>query len=263
MAHGSYFARTAGLKSWMKILITLLLLTGDLHAQFLINPYVFASPGTSPGTPAEYWDMQEGAGDRVGEISSTIMTGAAVGNSASGLYGNCAEWNTTADLIAIVSAYTTGGDVALNFWFRIPSPSGLDIPQFFYETGATLGDALDFEQWNGVDGTSGAYSYADGDVFRDITAGYGDAQTSNWRMVSISYNGVSGILSFYLDGSLVGTTASAVVLGSRATPRIRINGYNGMETVRVDEIYFKYGTFTSANVTWMWNAGAGRQFSDF
>jgi hypothetical protein len=221
--------------------------------------------GTSPGAPTEYWDLNEASGNRIGEVSGTVLddVGGTINNTASGLYGNAAEWNNSRDLVATVPAYTSGNSISINYWLQLPSFSGLEMPQCRFWAGASVGDdQIKLEQWNGVDVTSGLYVFVDASDYGD----YQDEtyeQTAAWRMITLVYTGGAGLIALYVDSVLLGESSTPSTIGSQAAPSFFFEGVTGMETARIDEVYFKYAALTSEQIVWMFNSGSGRQYSDY
>lgn len=216
----------------------------------------------SPGAPTEYWDMQEGAGNRVGEVSATVMAGPTVGNNAGGLFGNCAQWNSSANLDSVVpGGYNSGDSVSINFWIKFVTNTGADSPvmNFWCESSfnhviSYFETSTSFQAYIFDFNMSNTYDYTDSGYVRD----------TNWRMISLSYDGGTELLTLFIDGVLKGASSTPFTLGTQASPELDWDGQSGQETTRLDEIYIKVGhAFTEDEVTWLWNSGVGRQFSDF
>lgn len=214
--------------------------------------------GTSPGAPTEYWDFQEASGTRTGEVLGTALapTSGPIG-SASGLYGNAAQWSSSDDLGAVMPAFTGGNSLSINYWMKWVTSAGNYMPTVEFDTGTGFSDYLYF-QWQPAD-TVDLYTTGPGHVATTYTPSAG-----TWLMVTIIFSGVSSKPSLYLDGAFIGESASTDVLGSKAAPEIVISGESAQETAQIDEmaVFYNY-VLTADNVTWLYHGGAGRQYSDF
>lgn len=219
--------------------------------------------GTPAPSPGEYWDMQEASGNRVGEISGTTLVPSAAIGSGTGLYGNMAQWSSTADLVATMPAYTSGQSISVNYWQKWVTYSvGAFMPDFTFYT-----DNENDYLYAQIDADAGPpyelNAYLVNNATEEFVTGTFTASLDYWLMVTLVYDGGAGTLTLYLNGVAEGTTPS-VTLGSDSDPALRFDAGSGNETGGLDEVYFKYGyAFTADDVTWLYNAGAGRQFSDF
>lgn len=84
-------------------------------------------------------------------------------------------------------------------------------------------------------------------------------------MLTIVYSGTTHLLSFYINGSLIGTTSTPVVYTHTGPlDEIDIDGETGANSSAFDEMaMFLTHALTQDEIDWLYNAGAGRQYSDF
>lgn len=223
--------------------------------------------GTAPG-PTEYWDFQEASGNRIGEVLGTVLApvGGSIGNTASGVYGNAAEWNAAQGFEADLPAYATNQSFTITYWMQRVTNTGKRAMEMRFEGGSGLGDWVAIRQHNGVTYADGWQAYIDTEDFPgsdEVTVT--DAQTTAWVMLTMVWHADTGLLDLYTDGALRGSTTTPITIGPAAAAFLEIaNTGSSIETTRMDELYYKLGTaLTADQIDWQFNGGAGRQYSDY
>jgi hypothetical protein len=222
----------------------------------------------SPGSPTEYWDMQEASGDRTGEVSGVVITAGGAIDDAAGIQGNAARFpaDTSQDLESdyLPEGYDTGGyavdtSISINFWYKFDTTSHTTFRFPFMTFSGDNDDMISF----GINNDE-VTAYIESDAGSDSVQHIHTADTS-WHMVSIVYDHTTDLMSFYFDGDMVDDTATPTALEGDPFPFIEFNGTSfSTEETRLDELSIHFGTaFTADNVTWIWAGGSGRAFGDF
>lgn len=243
-------------------------------------PALGGGGGGSPAPgPTEYWDFQEASGNRVGEVAGTIWAEEHGSVSATtGIYGNAAaipdsyggsSFARGFEISGTVPSYTTDQDLSVNLWHKFvdTSQAGYAIELDIWANG--FGDFIQLI-WN-PSGGDAFYTFETWTASVWHGAGHDSIETvpltldSNWHMFTLVYNGTTDFLSFYMDGTLIGTTDSPIVFtNSGALDGIDLLRTNGMNGQALDEGYLKVGyALNQDEIDWQWNGGLGRQFSDY
>lgn len=236
--------------------------------------------GTAPG-PTEYWDFQEASGNRVGEVLGTILpptgSGTAISSTA-GLYGDAALFpNTFAsghrhlDGSSSLPSYETDSDFSINYWMKWVDTNAAGYVTALNVYANAFDDSVGI-LYNPFAGsglfptnTFSAYIDHGSGTDSDVVSSGIVNPTTTWQMLTIVYSGTTHLLSFYINGSLIGTTSTPVVYTHTGPlDEIDIDGETGANSSAFDEMaMFLTHALTQDEIDWLYNAGAGRQYSDF
>lgn len=212
-----------------------------------------------------YWKLDEASGnatDATGNGYTLTQTGTLT--RAAALINNGASYTTSASNYLSTSSLlgtTTGSAVSMSIWAKWASEttSDRDICTISYPTsGSTLRILYEY---NGGTRRIRAYRGGSSTTFCDKTGNYGN---NVWHHFVFTYDGTN--LKLYVDngtaitGTNTGNGTITVVTGFElAIFNASYAPTNGL----VDEVGFWSRALTSAEVTELYNGGAGLSYDDF
>jgi len=215
-----------------------------------------------------HWPLDEESGVRYDVVGNNDLTdNNTVGYDASGILGNSAEFiRANSEYLSINDGDTnvkfTDANWSLNYWFRMTNVTlvqGL-VTKFIYSSG-----------YKGFGcNKSGAGQYIDcsfglsGDI--DYSASSFALSANTWYMATYVWN--SDTLKIYQDGSLVNTYdgANTTLTGSTASLVLGANRWTSLESYLggdIDEVSYFTEDLTSDDITYLYNSGSGRLYTDF
>jgi surface protein len=219
--------------------------------------------------------MDEGSGTSVDDSTSnnndfTLTNGTWVGSGKVG--SNAVRLDGSGDYISSDAAFAVGANVCtVSFWMYW-TDSGAD-EKFIYELG---------NRWWQTDGSI-ALSWIVGEsVFKaamhdgsgNLEVKFPEPSSSQWVYVTVVYNGSAntnaGEIKLYYNGtSQSGTVATNTKNQASNIPSSSSTFFIGANSVNTQEITIDVDTFavfsdelTQAEITWLYNSGNGKSYSD-
>lgn len=228
--------------------------------RFGVRSYV--SPiGPLWDTLSNYYSFDSTPNDSKGAANGTLLNGATyfTGKIKNGLLTDGVN-----DTFATTSSGYTGGDFTINMWWnassfpplspiiRTPSSSGIGQLILYYTSGA-----IRFLQ-----GQNGSYTTVYSETFSPVA--------NTWYMFTITYSYASTQWTVSINGSLIKNTSlvfnSFGTLNSGLRFQDLSNGfilgefYNYYHNGKQDDLSIFNSVLTSAQITELYNAGAGKQY---
>jgi hypothetical protein len=220
---------------------------------------------SSPGTTnlLHYWELEEASGTRVDSHGSLNLTDVNTVGVTTGVKGNAASFvgaNSESLLSTTPIAFSQGVPLTYNFWVYLASTSQRGI---FFE---------DSSWRNGDDGFAVGVGNTDFDgngnnlILVQWGIAYRNAGTigTGWHMITAIVRSDSYV-ELYLDGSLVYTTPNAIVPFQNWDFTIGSSFGTTVYPLRdgsIDEFAIWNVALSTANLTWLYNSGAGRTYAD-
>ncbi len=238
--------------------------TSSLDGELATTAIASTSVGSAVSTSSiAYWKLNESSGnaaDATGNGYTLTNTGSVSFNSA--LINNGADYGTspTGKYLSISNALgITNGAISISLWVKLNAEIGSGL-WIFVTHDSTTGKAQESIRYAYNGGTRELqfirYTDTNGAPEIDYHIALG---TSSWHHLVYSYNGAT--LSAYVDGTLVGTT-TASGSGTGTYSNITVLGDNSLAnqyfaSTKYDEIGIWPAGLTSADVTALYNSGAG------
>ena len=238
----------------------------------------------NPGTAnlVSYWSLEEASGTRVDAHGSNDLTDNNTVTNATGIQGNAASMlSANSEYLSITDAAQTGlnpsSELSIVGWFnlnRLPSTApkrnmGLvgkklsNSNQDYLVTFNSFDNDLEFL----IIGNATVSKY---ETLRSTNPFVVAGDIGNWVMFACTFNVTGRIKKMYKNGSEV--AASGASVGAMTTI------YNGNSTFSigrgnfadanayvdglVDEVAFFNKELTASEVSWLYNSGAGRSYTD-
>jgi len=218
-----------------------------------------------------YWKLNEssdgsGAVTRNDSWSTNHLTDNNTTPSGTGILGNCVDIELSNNeylSIADNTSLSITGNISISCWVKLESAPSNDNRAFVSKWNPTGNDR------------SYMFSYLDsgGTKYLQFNQSYNGtaeqtfvkAQTLNtgsWYFLVVTFNVSTGVCTFYVDGSSIGTdTQSALAIyNSNAAfviGRMRTSDNTYQYDGLIDEVGLWSKVLTSTEVTELWNGGAG------
>lgn len=156
-------------------------------------------------------------------------------------------------------AYTTGNSVSFSFWVKFLEPLATAGGNLFELD--ILGTGTDNEIFtyttDGTDVIVAIENSVEYDEIVVVTAPVVD----QWYFWTIVIDGATGLMSFYIDNVLQGTTSIPVFLDTAAAGRIQIWNDSFSPAVRFSQMgLWLNHLLTPTQITYLYNSGAGRDW---
>lgn len=249
--------------------------------------------GSSPVPPPQptlWWAFEDtvttGFESRLDSVSSVELSPSGSGAaSVSGLIGSGFHPSSGGGFLTSKSgansaipalAYTSGNDLSISYWFKAVTSLGgfttwSDFNFFFHNTTSTIDYSYNLNQ-ELMDQNGAGNVYIDSAIIDISDFSSSDVIVTNtmsnpligWHHAVVVYNASSGLITTYIDGAnATESDAPGENITTETLGRIEWTISNGSPTVYGDElgIWMNYA-LTSANVTWLYNSGAGRTYTD-
>ena len=225
------------------------------------------SSGTNPGTTnlVGNWSMDEASGTRVDSHGSNDLTDNNTVGSATGIISNAASFvSANSEYLSSTTVPVTGtGARSMEVWFKTSTTGTMHIAGFGGSNSGTNGAAF-------------RLSIESGSLFCRVYGGYaefgGSWNDGAWHQVvlKIMDSGFVRDLEMYVDGSSqtrvaaanldfttinTGTDEFSVGKNIQATTTNYFNGDIDILRIFNDEL-------TADEITWLYNSGIGRSYSD-
>lgn len=205
-------------------------------------------------TPAAYWKLDEASGSRADSIGSETLTDNNTVTSASGVV------STAASFASATSEYLSKTDDAV---LSMGAGVRMTLAGWFYFTGNTMGMAgkwtgapqNEYLIYNQSDGTIRFYVSSDGT--NAFNVGSRTPTLNAWHFVAVRYDGVN--ISIRVDALAWENLAFTADIFN-GTGAFEIGRQAGVQYLngRVDELGLWKVALTDAEVTELYNGGAGR-----
>jgi hypothetical protein len=228
--------------------------------------------GSFPGTaPTEYWDFDEASGDRIGEVIGIHLAASAEIGSAAGLQNNCVTFQSGAPAVmGLLStsdttdlAYSTGADWSVAYWYKSASfNTGYDSPQVEH----WLTDSMHnyYGSWYFDLQFNVAVDDASGDDSEFLHTW--SESNGTWHLVVFTYDASAGVIEMFINTASEGTGTGTVTMVSATHGYFEIGNSFSVNANggSIDELalWLNY-ELTPTDITWLYNSGAGRAYSDF
>jgi len=202
----------------------------------------------------EYWTLDSTLNGSLGSINLG-QTGSSAGYET-GIIGNAMRYNGATGVFNTISHTSALAAGTVNLWFyRIGNGSG-PFWRIFCKTQVGVTDALLFGTTN--QGRRLQVMIADTSIYVEGVDQFSD---TTWYMLTLTWDG-SNIIT-YVNASSVNNTASAVTVAANAQP-YTIGGWSGntsqQSNCRIDEVGFWSRALSGAEISQLYNAGAGIQY---
>ena len=185
-------------------------------------------------------------------VSALINNGIDMGSSVR----NTTELTTSTDVIPGATS-----DFSISLWFKqnTSTQTATDPGLIIVSANSASGYALSLQTiWNSGSPLVKIIRRTSSDA--TATSSFGN-DTTTWHHLVCTYDSALTKLYGYLDGSAFSTTnvTSSGTFNSTAYPRISIGGsyMSNNATSKIDEVWFWSRVLTSAEVTSLYNGGAG------
>jgi len=233
---------------------------------------------TGPNNPTLWWEMDETSGNRIDSVEGVIMeprngdagTGPGVGtgriNNAFKLLATnfiaepAARIRNTADFDLM--APSPSNSVSLAYWVYIDSAAIASMEFDFYRNLDYIGGMY---MWVG-NGTNQQYCYIE-----DFEKGYYEdfyittnIKDSAWHLCVLIWDASSGRLKLSIDDGPFLDTQGGIPMLSGDEGQLVFSRAVVTYEWRVDQVgYWRNRHLTRADITWLYNNGNGRTYSDF
>lgn len=232
---------------------------------FILTP--FFSHAALTDNLISYWDTNETSGTRsdihgTNDLSdnNTVLYGTGILNNGADFEKNNSEY------LSITDATQTGLDLSSNFsislWAKFESlHSGVDSENLINKTNGSSG-GFGYQFWildNGGTSQFGLTLSSDGSGSTDVKkTGLSSFSTGTWYHLAVSYNAASGIATFYINGSPVGTGTggpSSIYNNNIDFTIGRFTGGSSYIDGILDEIAIYSRTLSDAEIETLYNEG--------
>lgn len=246
------------------ITLLLALIVPSLHGQNLVNSYRFGSSLNS-GLIA-YWKLEETSGTRVDSeptVPAHNLTDNNTVTSTTGIISTAALF-TSVNNESLSEADSTDISVAdIDFscvaWVKFTTvAASQDIVSHYSATGNQRSWVMRYNASTGK-GSFIVSNNGTATVTLEATA-FGNLTTATWYMIFVSHDSVNNLLIISINDSTRATVSHTTgVFDSSAAFRIGENAGGGNPVNgAVDEVGFWKRVLTTAEVTELYNSGAGK-----
>lgn len=250
----------------------ILAVTGIAQAQRHL-PVIAAkkAAGGSSDSPGKadlvaYWRLEEASGTRTDEQGTVNLTDNNTVTQATGLQGNAADFDSAN------SEYLSATDPSqmefidedwcMNFWVKFDTfTSNRDLVTKYSTSGANREYML---RYNNSTSRFQFFVSNNGTSTTSVSADtFGVPSTGTWYMIYAYHDSVNNEIGISVNNGIIDTAAHSTgmnqgtadfMLGYRASGAY----HNG----QLDEVGLWFKVFSAANLTWMYNSGSGRAYSE-
>ncbi len=212
-----------------------------------------------------YWSLEESSGTRVDAEGSNDLADNNTVLQGTGKVGSCADFeDATSESLSITdNTDMSTGDVDYSFicWVKFESLSGNDFLlakddvslQREYGLYKNASDIFTVEVFNGADGLVGT----------DTASTFGAVIVDTWYFVYAFHNSVANTVGISVNDGTVDSSATSGATGD-STSQFELGARNVALFLDglLDEVGFWKKVLTSSEVTWLYNGGSGRAYSD-
>lgn len=231
---------------------------------------------SNPGTTnlVSYWSLDEASGTRVDSHGSNNLNDNNTVGSATGIIGNGADFESSnSEYLDISDASQSGldltGDFAVSFWIRPESISG---DHWIVAKSRFDGGLQGIDIWISTSPSSSVLWRFSQNGNNSITIN-GNSNTNvipaaSWSHVVLSFDVSANTATCYVDAVDETSTNSGSISSINNNNRPWVIGRRDRTTPSsyfdgiIDEMAVFNRTLTSAEVSWLYNSGAGRSYSD-
>lgn len=201
-----------------------------------------------------YYKLQETTGDVVDSEGSNTGTNVGATRGATGLIGNCFDFDGTNDEVTVADNNTLDfgtGDFSVNFWVNAPNTTAAD--------GGLVTKKITSSPWTGFVirfTTNHKVDYITTGVARTITISTGIADSS-WHMITLTRS--SNTVQLYLDGSADGSsgTDNENIDNANIMRFGQLQGFGSFMDGLLDEIGIWNKALSTTEITDLYNSGNG------
>lgn len=227
-----------------------------------------AGAGESPGTSGllAWWAMTTNA-DSSGN-GRTLNESGTITNSA-GLVDDAGYNASTGALFLGDAAWMTpAGDFSIGLWVKPDDGRPATQGRGLFAQFGTAATTKSYLLLLGTDGSLNAYVSGDGNaqIQTISTTNFADGPASSWTYVVLVFK-ASTALRIYVNGNLENSNTTSIPASVyNATVGIDVFRYAGNNSNTlvggIDEIHFYGKELSQDNITWLYNNGNGRTFTD-
>lgn len=233
---------------------------------FLFNNGIIATPPSNPLSDSLYavYKAESNANDSLGTYNGTAVGGLTY---TAGKSGNAFTFNGTTGLISLGNGALSslGSTFSYSFWVKQTAPGYASLISTYTSTG---GDRGFYTRINTGAGGIQTYAFNSSGTAIINGAGFNTLSLTTWHHIVITLDGSN--IRTYHNGTLADTTAysGTIAFGATTYPSLGCLHYapatytfflNGS----MDETYFYTKKLSDAEVTTLYNSGAGKFYPTF
>lgn len=223
-------------------------------------------PATNPGTTGliSWWSLDETSGNRADSHGSNTLTDNNTVLSAAGKQGNAADFerDNTEYLSIVDNAGLSTGDIdfTVGGWVKNESLTNTN-------TVIAKRDDSDYEYSLGTSNTGPNHQFFF-QINAPVTVYEGNAiSTGVWYFVVAWHDATNDLIYIQVNNGTAASQATGGSAPSDTTAPFIIGNNNVSATPRphdglIDELFFYKRILTADERTWLYNAGAGRAYSE-
>lgn len=216
-----------------------------------------------------YWKLDESSGNAADSVASNTLTNTGVTYSAGKINnGGVFQSADLTDILSITDAAQSGldiaGDIAISMWLKPASNPANNGNEFTLlqknDTAANLSYSFRYSQ---ISGSLQLRMRASSDGSASQAASVvTDLGTGTFKHVVMSWKASTSTLTVYVNGASIntGTTTGITALFNGTSPFQIGNGNPGAYDGMIDEVGIWSRELTGAEVTSLYNGGAGFQY---
>lgn len=223
-------------------------------------------------TPVSFWNFDESSGNAIDALGLNNLTNNNTVTYVAGLIGNAANFvRSSSQYFQISDAAQTGlditGNLSMSMWINLANA----LSTYANETFMAKYDYTIPQQSYSLD----AFQDSGVDKFRFITSSNGSnndqmtistgitLSTSTWYHIAVVFTAASATTELYLNGVSKGTATGSFTSIFNSTAPFQISAFsNQTEYIngKMDMAGIWNTTLTSADITELYNGGAGLQY---
>ncbi len=210
-----------------------------------------------------YWSLEEASGSRADATGrgNTLLETGTPGNAA-GTVGNAANLDGSNYLSLATNADISPGDTDFTWacWLRSDvSLAGGNFDVFGKWAGS---GQLEYDLFAAV-GVLNFLVSTTGSDFPGIASTFGVLAATTWYFVVAWHDSVGNTLNICVnDGAVDSVAHSAGVFQGSADLLLAKSNFVSSFDGRLDEVLLYHRVLTAAEITWYYNAGAGRSYAE-
>lgn len=213
-----------------------------------------------------YWKFDESSGNAADSVGTNTLTNVGTTAFAAALINNGGDFgsaNSTKYFDKATDFGVDGGNVSMNFWFKMQTEIGSGVYSLYYldMTPSNTRYRVEYD-YNGGTRRITWYRATPGNGGTDKNVSYTvTLGTANWHMITYTYDGTT--LLGYVDGVQQATIAASGSGSIGLSDIFTVGAYTGgggYTSGYVDEGGVWSRALTGAEITSLYNGGAGFQY---
>lgn len=230
-----------------------------------------ASTGFDKTSLIAWWTMDETSGTRYDSHGSNDLSDGNTVGYGTGIKSNAADFEYTSGNEHLYAASNSelqmgGTDFTITFWVKVESFAASSGNWFVNKRGNT--DNLEYQVYSqkatGAPRFGTWDSLGNADYLSPTTA----ITTGEWHFIVASFNNTSKLKSISMDNETPTTTTLTGVTIPSGTAQMAIGNASWNPTANlahdgmIDEVAIWKRVLTADEITWLYNSGAGRTYTD-